>query len=83
MTEAAYGSGGDDLLVGGRGEFTLLKGSGGNDTLVGRARQNDVSGNSGADVILLVNEDSRNDVMRSDASDVLFGKKADTLGISG
>jgi Ca2+-binding RTX toxin-like protein len=83
VVDAAYGSGGDDLLVGGRGEFTLLKGSGGNDLLVGRARQNDVSGNSGADVILLVNEDSRNDVLRSDASDVLFGKRADTLGISG
>lgn len=81
VVDAAYGSGGDDMLVGGVGEFTLLKGSGGNDTLVGRARQNDVSGNGGSDVILLANEDSRNDVARSDAFDVLIGKKGDTLRI--
>ncbi|MBA4063419.1 MAG: hypothetical protein C0501_06845 [Isosphaera sp.] len=83
VTEAAYGSGGDDMLVGGRGEFTLLKGSGGNDTLVGRARSNDVSGNSGSDVILLGNDTSRDDVIRSDATDVLIGKKDDTMGVRG
>jgi hypothetical protein len=71
VSEAAYGSGGADSLTGGFGAKSVLKGSGGDDSLTGRARENDLSGNGGADLITSVNPGR--DVFRVDLLDAVYG----------
>ncbi len=80
ISEAAYGSAGNDTIIGGLGDFSLLKGSGGNDTLQGRAKRNDISGNGGADTLILGPKDN---TVRYDALDILVGvDKRDLLVLS-
>ena len=69
VTEAAYGSAGNDVMLGGLG-FSLLKGSGGDDLLVGRGTSNDISGNGGRDIVIFL---THNNIFRGDAQDLVFG----------
>ncbi len=81
VTEAVYGSAGNDTLVGGYG-FSLKKGSGGNDLIIGRSRlHDDISGNGGADTLILTNS-VKGDIIRTDAADFVYGADAGTIFIS-
>lgn len=68
INEAAYGSAGNDTLVGGMGTFSILKGSSGDDTVVGRAKNVDMTGNSGKDVLV----GNGYTIFRADSTDVLI-----------
>jgi len=65
IATAAYGSAGNDVVVGGFG-YNLLKGSGGSDVLFGRGTENDVSSNGGGDTIVT---QGQADIIRALATD--------------
>lgn len=75
IRDVAYGSAGNDMLIGGRGDFSLEKGSGGNDTVVGRATKNDLSGNGGSDLLVVAGKTTKKNVFRTDAADLTVGSR--------
>lgn len=81
VNEAAYGSAGNDSITSGLGDFSLLKGSGGNDTLTLRAKNGDVSGNGGADLIIRTQLWGQ-DTFRVDALDTVIGAGPNDVFIS-
>lgn len=71
----AYGTGGNDTLLGGRGD-DLLKGGGGNDRVIGGDGDDDLTGDSGADIVMGGNGQN---ILRIDAMDMFLAGQRDKV----